>query len=181
MSEWDRKYHLQKNPKLKTSWITIGIVVLIIIGITIAEQIAYILTFPASSESVEIDGNVFYIDVQRYGFGGFASSPRIFIATIFLKTDTNQEDSFPNSINATSIWIIPGTGGIFPWWDYSTQQLIFTMYNFHSHCSSYIINSSSRRSNKIYDPLYKTDLIVEVNTSGGRVFYLRYEALDIYA
>jgi hypothetical protein len=161
MEEWDRKYHRGKNPKLKTILVSASVIIATFIGLTVGERIAYSKALPASSGSVEIDGNIFYISVDWYSY--------IYKSEIRLVTDTNENESFPYGINATRIWFIPISGRLWPWRDYTISPLTF-----YRDSSSYGEYYTSKRFT-----LYEYDLIVEVNASDGRFFYLNKEGIYI--
>lgn len=167
MSEWDRKYHIQTKPKLKAALITIAVVAATFVGITVAERISYAMTFPGSSESVEIGGDTFYLKINDDSLYGT-------IWKITLATDTNENDQFPSGINATRVWFIPIRGRIWSWRDYKIFPLI---YNNHStptpSQSSYYVSQLT-----IVPKVSTHDTIVEVNASGV-FFYLNKEGLDI--
>ena len=168
MSDWDRKYHLQKTPKLKVMLITCAIVISLIVGLIIAERIAYSMTFPPSSTTEEIDGNIFYIETEGYHN----------IEKICLKTDTNGNDIFPVGINATIVWFIPIRGRFWAWRDYFECPLVYSNFSSPS-CSLYAIDDLEPPGSANVYSHYVFNILVEVSASENRLFYLHIEGINL--
>jgi len=165
MSEWDRKYHFGKNPKLKATLFTIVIVIALFIGITITERIAFSMTFPASSEYIELDGCNFSAEITAHSYFYY------YISGINLLTYANLNNEFPIGVNATRVWLIPTEGGIWPWTDYEILLLRFEFST--NECAHYSFIMDEVRISRMF--VY-FDAIVEVNSSQGDLYYISAES-----
>ena len=152
MSDWNPNYHRTTTKmSLKTSlWCLI--VALTLMGVSIiTERVLYNLTFPNSSETVEIDDNTYSIEIYKYN--------------IYLVTNTNTE-----CINATRVWLIPDTNIPLSWKNYEIHHLIFDNTSVYANSASF---SPYKTINCDYVSIY--NIIVEISATGGRLFYIEYK------
>ena len=172
MNEWDVKYHRQKNLNLKTTLITLAVVTATFSGLTIAERIAFSITFPASSEYVEIDGILFSANIETAnGWGMMGTS--INIRGINLTANNNPYDLFPGGVNATGVWLIPTAGGIWSWKDYEIFTLRMDPYYSDAECAFYELGRDGAHISRNF-PYF--DAIVEVKAPGGNIYYISAES-----
>ncbi len=142
----------------------------------VAERIAFNITFPKSSETIEIDGNTYFIDGDIQD-------------VLFLVTLTNTNDTFPQNVNATRVWIIPDDSRIFSWTKYSLYSLQFYKLSPRAKSSNYspyrLINPpihypKNEEWTQYSYYLIEPHLVVEVKASNGRVFYLQKKGISIF-
>lgn len=156
------------NPTLKTSLICLGITLALVIGFTLGEQALYMNTFPRSEVYEEIDGIYYHIGV------GLSSVYTGYDIRIRLYTDQTTGE-FPN-VNATEMWIIPSVG-IWAWRNYEIIDLEFVQA---VNTSLYRIDYDADRN--YFPPRIpnQIDIIVKLNASDNRMYYLHYYDVDLY-
>jgi len=156
------------NPTLKTSLICLSITIVVVIGVTLGEHALYRNIFPSSEAYEEIDGVYYHIGV------GWSSIYSGYDVRIRLYTDRTVGD-FPQ-VNATEVWVIPSVG-IWAWRNYEIINLEFVQ----------AVNTTMYRidyeANRTYFPSRipnQVDLIVKLNATENRVYYLHYYDINLY-
>jgi len=163
----DVEYHRKKNPKLRTVLITASVIGMLFIGLTVAEQIAFSVTFPKSKNFADVDECRIWIQTKVIAYTLGMSDVLRFEITLRCDEDVQ----FPSTINATRIWIIPGVGRIWPWREYNLFSLSFTGYSFSMpvYKLDQKINDGDSRSVKLSSTV---DIIVSTNGSDNITHYL---------
>ena len=166
MSKWNYFQYKNNRIRLKSKLICIFGVLACIIGTVTAGDIVQTFIFPKGPYIERFDGNVFTLEVELK-FSNYIES-WIYISRVNLKTETPQNGTFPDNVNATRIWIIPLEGRFLPWRDYLLRTLKFDTSPSSpcsESCSPYIIEDFDGIQNVNFK------IIVEINAS-GRIFYL---------
>ena len=165
MSTYRSRHH---NPTLKTSLICLAITIVAVIGITLGERALYMHTFPRSEAYVGIDGVYFHIGV------GISAEYSGYDMHIRLYTDRTIGE-FPE-VNATEMWVIPSVG-IWAWRKYEIINLDFVQA---VNTTMYRIDYEANRN---YIPPRipnQVDILVKLNTTLDRVYYLHYYDINLY-
>ncbi len=177
---WDVKYSHNRNKlqnrnpyKKKTLWVTIACIAGLIIGLTVAEQIAFSVTFPKSSNVVEIDG----VDIRlktRIVIQKFQWHVWI---TVYLEHDMDM-GFFPPNVTADQIWVIPKVGRLWAWRNYLLASLEFSGFSFSR--PEYLLNTTENLSKiKFLEGSDTADIIVSLKGSDNQMYYVHQNDVHI--